>query len=583
MSVCKNFSFLNIIGKKVIVATKSSNMRILFKVQLLFLLLTLFQPHRIHAQGSAPGKTTLVEGHHIVGVKNLNSTIPLKYSFESNYSFRNVPGYDRPYQEGGSTINNFMSDAALAIDWWTLFGEPAEQYGFVWKARNYYEITVPASTGGGTTEVKTVSKSNLSKYPDLLMRYEALKPTEVALEIEWGFGVTDGDIFDQTGYSFISYYGTQNKFKTAISSANILTEPSGKSPFAVPGIRQGKGEAFLGLPNDFPKDKVRLLMQLFATTKYFYITQVNITKIKWPITEMKNIAELYDKYEKGELDPAPLQIINEELKKTQNLSAYNNNDFWSEAFEDEKIKIYADQSPGNEYNSRRNIKIGKISVDNVEPRVGYMQIVLNKNVDWHKVDYDNNLFDFILHKDAKNLQSVYGVIAKKYKKILTQVYIPGTGSNNDKREFRVYDYTGNILYRESSPRYSSTRTDYILLANTPYVLINWMGFTSGYNYPSYIEGATLLNLQNLQKITIPKFSNRSSDLIPLIYDKNDLIKDWDSGTKRLIESIRTEINTYKVVIIIPRYGEQPGKTYYEHAIYGITNDDRFVHIRNNIR
>lgn len=314
-------------------------MRILFKVQSLFLLLILFHSYTIHAQGSAPGKTTLVDGHHIVGVKNLNSTIPLKYSFESNFSFRNVPGYDRPYQEGGSTMNNFMSDAALAIDWWTLFGEPAEQYGFVWKARNYYEIIVPASTGGGSTEVKTVSKSNLSKYPDLLMRYEALKPTEVALEIEWGFGVTDGDIFDQTGYSFISYYGTQNKFKTAISSANILTEPSGKSPFAVPGIRPGKGEAFLGLPNDFPKDKVKLLMQLFATTKYFYITQVNITKIKWPITEMRNIAELYEKYEKGELDPAPLQIINEELKKAQNLSAYKSNDFWSEAFEEDKVNI----------------------------------------------------------------------------------------------------------------------------------------------------------------------------------------------------------------------------------------------------
>jgi len=334
-----------------IIENIKNQMARMFKLNSTLILLALLPCLNLNAQGY----TTPVEGHHLVGV-NLTTISPtqlsLNYAIENKYSSFNIPGYLEPYYENNSVMKGIMSEAALAIDWWVLFGEPAEQYIFSWAARDYYELQIPAPSGGGTI-VKRVIQSNLNKYPDLLLRYESLKPTEVAFEIVWSFAVTDGEILDQTGYSFISYYNTQNKFKTIVSSAGILTEPSGKIPLSVPGIRQGKGEAFLGLPNDFPEEKVKALMQLFAKSKKFYIESVNITKINWPIDEMRAIADLYDKYEKGEADPSPKQLIANAEEQNKYLSTYGGTDFWGDAFADEKVNISL-ETVGSEYILKNN-------------------------------------------------------------------------------------------------------------------------------------------------------------------------------------------------------------------------------------
>ena len=288
---------------------------------------------------NAQGKTTLVDGHHLAGL-NLTlghtTAIPLNYFVKQQGSSLSnpIPGFniDVPYSDGNITINGIMSDAAIAMDWWTLFGEPVEQYLFTWKAKDFYEIISLDATGSSTIK-RTVNKNDLKKYPDLLLRYENIKPTEIEFEIQWG--LEDRDVFSLTGMSFNSYYGVRNSFKTKVSSANILIEPSGKTPFGVPGIRQGKGEAFFGLEKNFPKDKLQGLMQLFTKAPYQYINAVIVTKIKWPVGEMKAIADKYDQYERGEATPSPTQIINEELRKNQHLTAYNNNDFWGDAYEDE--------------------------------------------------------------------------------------------------------------------------------------------------------------------------------------------------------------------------------------------------------
>lgn len=316
------------------------------------------------------GKTTLVDGHHLAGL-NLTlghtTSIPLNYFVKQQGSSLSnpIPGFniDVPYSDGNITINGIMSDAAIAIDWWTLFGEPAEQYLFTWKAKDFYEITSLDATGSSTIK-RTVNKNDLKKYPDLLLRYENIKPSEIEFEIQWG--LEDRDVFSLTGMSFTSYYGVRNSFKTKVSSANILIETSGKTPFGVPGIRQGNGEAFFGLEKNFPKDKLKSLMQLFTKAPYQYINAVIVTKIKWPVGEMKAIADKYDQYERGEATPSPTQIINEELRKNQNLPTYNNNDFWGDADEDniKKLEIFSDQ------NSMIGIKTnGKITYQRA--RTGY--------------------------------------------------------------------------------------------------------------------------------------------------------------------------------------------------------------------
>lgn len=302
---------------------------ILQRAALVILIFTL-----LNKQIIGQGNTTWVDGHHMAGINITNATntiVPLKYKLENRNAVLNIPGYNIPYSNGNIEMRGIMTEAALAVDWWSLFGEPAEQYIFTWGAGDYYELIVPAAEGGGKI-VKKISKSELRKYPDLLLRYESIRPSDVSFQIEWSFTLTDGEVFNNTGNSFQTYYGTTNKFTTNISSATILTEPSGKIPFAVPGIRQGKGNKFLNLPDNFPEEKLKELMQVFVKSKQFYISKVDITDIKWPVNEMLTIAELFEKYEKGEATPSPTQIVNTEINKHQNISEDKRNDFWSDAF-----------------------------------------------------------------------------------------------------------------------------------------------------------------------------------------------------------------------------------------------------------
>lgn len=291
----------------------------------------------LHFEINAQGTTTLLEGHHLTEVvltsygNTLTSKIKqLKYAIPNRAG--EIPGNVGKYGEDGIVMSGIMSEAVLAIDWWTLFGEPTEHYIFTWLARDYYNLVVPSEYG---VIEKTVTKSKLQKYPDLLMRFEALKPIDIAFEIYWTFtDETRNSYYKQTGSFFESSFSNQ-EFKTKVSSASILTEPSGKVPFAVPGIRQGKGREFFGLTDDYPEDKLETLLKLFAKANSFWIYKVEVTKIIWPIHEMKAIAELYEKYEKGEVDPSPIQLIENELQKSQNLTNYNKKDFWNDAYEND--------------------------------------------------------------------------------------------------------------------------------------------------------------------------------------------------------------------------------------------------------
>lgn len=354
---------------------------------------------------NAQGKTSLLEGHHLAGV---NLTLGYTSSIHLNYFVKlqgagisnAIPGYNIPYADGNTSMNGIMSDAALAIDWWTLFGEPAEQYLFTWKAKDYYEVSSMDATGSSTIK-RTVNKNDLKKYPDLLLRFENIKPTEIEFEIQWG--LEDIDVFNRTGYNFTSYYGVKNSFYTKVSSANILIESSGKTPFGVPGIRQGKGEAFLGLEKNFPKDKLQELMQLFNKAPYQYINAVIVTKIKWPLSEMKAIADKYDQYERGEATPSPTQIINEELRKQQNLTTYNNNDFWGDAYEDEfkPFEIINDYS-GKRQNVVSDNKI-IYSVDPAQYQLNYFSTNKRFITKW---DTKNKTYQIINSKGV--VQSIDG-------------------------------------------------------------------------------------------------------------------------------------------------------------------------------
>ncbi len=67
-----------------------------------------------------------------------------------------------------------VKEIHINIELWTLLGEPIEKYLFRWKRGS--SIT--------STDFTTLSESTLSKYPDLLKRYNSLRPRNIELRYQ---------------------------------------------------------------------------------------------------------------------------------------------------------------------------------------------------------------------------------------------------------------------------------------------------------------------------------------------------------------------------------------------------------------
>lgn len=246
---------------------------------------------------------------------------------------------DTWYQENDIRVRGLVKSAALVIDWWILLGEPTENYIFKWNSSNYFEIDYTDKKGKEIST--TISRSSLEKYPDLLKRFDALQPLDIKFQITWHMGsLSDQDYQDfRKRYNLMGTIGAampylDNAFTTNVNNG-MLFEPSGKTPFAVPGIRQDKGQEFFGLPSNYDSGKFRMIITYFNQVQNQVINNFKVTSIRWPIGEMKAIAELYDDYEHGKKPLSPKEQIAKADSLNQNLQAYNKGDEMSEAFVDE--------------------------------------------------------------------------------------------------------------------------------------------------------------------------------------------------------------------------------------------------------
>lgn len=241
-------------------------------------------------------------------------------------------GFPNEYTEKNITVKGMVEAAVLTVDWWTLFGEPVENYSFQWTSTRKYHI----SEYGGRLNM-TVTRDMVSKYSDLLMRFDAIKPLDIKFKIYWKH--SDEAYKKNLHYTFSS--NNRNQSVSTNVNTGLLFEPSGKEPLSVPGIRQGKGLQFIDQTYDsyqhydLNEEQKKSWIVEYNKTSKIIIDQFFVSDIKWPVGEMKAIADKYEQYERGEATPSPTQIINEELRKNQHLTAYNNNDFWGDAYEDE--------------------------------------------------------------------------------------------------------------------------------------------------------------------------------------------------------------------------------------------------------
>lgn len=240
-------------------------------------------------------------------------------------------------------------DGTLLIDWWTLF-EPTEYYEFQWIA-GQDEYHIEERNMG-----RVIKRNTLEKYPDLLKRFDAIKPLDIQFEIHWKL---PSEFYEKKlgGFYALNY----GDYLVTTIKDQLLIERSGLRPFSVPGIRQGNGTNFiennLSTGRAIDNSLKEVLIKEFNKSDHITIENYKITSIKWPVHEMKAIADLYDQYEKGEKEPTPLEQVEEALAQSEKLSAYNGEGFWGEAYEEGRINLTIEQDPEGRHVVKNNGKV----------------------------------------------------------------------------------------------------------------------------------------------------------------------------------------------------------------------------------
>jgi len=236
----------------------------------------------------------------------------------------NLPSFPDEYRESGIKVNGMVKAAVLTMEWWTLFGEPVENYNFQWTTSGRYQVYQEGGAG------YTVERNKLAKYPDLLLRFDAIKPLDVKFVIYWRF---DFDTYKRIHSSFSAGF---NYNVTTNVEEGLLFEPSGKNPLSVPGIRKGKGENFIDKKfnthqhYEIYADAKKSWLQEFNQAKNITIDQFYVTSARWPVKEMLTIATLFEQYEKGEKKPSPMEEVQAALVQVRETQPYARNDFWGE-------------------------------------------------------------------------------------------------------------------------------------------------------------------------------------------------------------------------------------------------------------
>lgn len=303
---------------------------------------------------------------------------------------------DNPYEPTG-----FLQDLTLGIEWWTLLGEPVEIYSILWNSTNSYKIEVDGV-------VKTISKEQVTKYPDLLKRFNNIRPYKIDLIVYGhGDGITTslkrgnfsashskfyrkGDAYKTKGQSYDPYTLSAH-IAYKVPDAKLLVSKSGetsKTPVAESprtwnyflGWKQrtsnsnaptadfdylvtNKSETeYKALSKEKQKELDRELKQLYLNTTSFTLS-VTIDNIEWPENEMKSIARLYADYESGKKEPSPFEEVAMAEENMQDVDKYTKDDFWGDVAEVEKPELEIFQEGklyGVRYKNSNNIIIPSI-------------------------------------------------------------------------------------------------------------------------------------------------------------------------------------------------------------------------------
>lgn len=216
----------------------------------------------------------------------------------------------------------FMKNFTLGIQWWDFLGEPMEFYSFKWEASG----TIMLGTG------KFLYRDKLKKYPDLLKRFDNIKPTNLSISIS---GNENNSTVSSFRYELSDWQILYSK--AGVESKNLSPgSPKTWNDFWQWSWELTNSEKY-NLPNsEFENlsstEKKELLGQL--KTKYknchtIYL-KAHIDKLEWPKYEIESIYSAFLKYEKGEETPSPLEEVKAAKNSIAKVTTYTKDDFWGD-------------------------------------------------------------------------------------------------------------------------------------------------------------------------------------------------------------------------------------------------------------
>lgn len=186
---------------------------------------------------------------------------------------------------------------AINIRWGILFGEIVEDYAVEWAS--HPNIPFVAMTEGQRMAYR---REDFAFYHDLVARIAQLRPK--AIEFVITFSVADAG-------------GKIHRGSTLVPAVMTLFAGSGKRPFHVPSIRPvGKFLQDGPLKNDYPD-----VLKVLPSARSLTIESVTITRLEWPVSEMRAILAQRAAYLKEPHDEKTEDLIEEEWAKAEDQAA----------------------------------------------------------------------------------------------------------------------------------------------------------------------------------------------------------------------------------------------------------------------
>jgi len=359
-------------------------------------------------------------------------------------------------------LDNFSS-FAVRVRLWSLMGDPVLFPSFQFSLNK----------NGLSGNSHYVNYQDISKYPDLVKRYNSIRPTSVNMVI--GLGLNKEDRFDPGAYAFVNI--TNNDFTIPGSEKSVsVNSPTSKS-WGETMILENRDETRYYDDNiEYPKQYLpfekgnsqeeyylNILSSAEIVSDKAYVKLSGGTgsvrkngpdasnfffDIKWPTEEIDAIYELFKEYENGNQKP-PSEVV-EELLSNKEVMQYNKTDEWSEPFEDELSDVESFCDGGNRVTGLKN---EKRIILNLKTYGGCIIKLNNYNLFYYKdSDIDNfnkvSVFNNRGFKVQVDGQSVFSEVTLKNDILIAEIQLTekekvvrtdlGLGLRSGDQETKVY-------------------------------------------------------------------------------------------------------------------------------------------------